>query len=93
MVLPISESRRASQVTHAIVRTGSVLLLLQFVAAEIPLFICCRLADIEHRSLEHVNVTTASCGVGVHMYICTYLCVAGIRLRVLDPRMLVQRLP
>ena len=93
MVLPISEPRRASQVTHAIVRARSVLLLLQFIAAEIPLFICCRLADIEHRSLEHVNVTTASCGVGVHiMYICTYL-LAGIRLRVLDPRMLVQRLP
>ncbi len=92
MVLPISDSRRASQVRHAIVRTRSVLLLLRFIAAEMPLFIYCRLADIKHRSLERVNVTTALCGVWVHMYICTYLYVVGMRLRVLDQRMLVQRL-
>ena len=70
MVLPIGDSRRASQVRHAIVRTRSVLLLLRFIAAEMPLFICCRLADIKHRSLERVNVTTALCGVWVHMYVC-----------------------
>jgi hypothetical protein len=70
VVLPISESRRASQVMHAIVRTRSVLLLLQFIAAEIPLFICCRLADIEHRrARECYHSFMWRWGSYVYMYI------------------------